>query len=240
MKENMPSFLTVSSLNKSFNGIVALSDFSCEFKKREILGLIGPNGAGKSTILKAASGILTLWQGDIKFSGQSIKNNSTSQNINLGITFCPQGKRVFDELSVWDNLEIGGFNLSKHQLKERVDIVLRIFPALKDRLKENAGHLSGGEQQMLALARALIPPTKLLLLDEPSLGLAPNLLATVFNKLVEINKDLGITMLVVEQKVMEVLDISDRVFGLKLGRVFFQGNPADLKKNKEKMKALFL
>jgi len=232
--------LTIENINTGYHKKPVLFDLSMEINEGEITSIIGPNGAGKSTILKAVSGILPLWQGDIRFNGQSIKNNSTSQNINLGITFCPQGNRVFDELSVWDNLEIGGFNLSKHQLKERVDIVLEIFPALKNRLKESAGHLSGGEQQMLALSRALMPPTKLLLLDEPSLGLAPNLLSTVFNRLVGINKEMGITMLVVEQKVMEILDISHTVFGVKLGRVFFQGNSVALKKDKEGMKELFL
>ncbi len=143
-------------------------------------------------------------------------------------------------MSVLDNLEIGGFNLSKKLLKERIEIILQTFPALKSRLKESAGNLSGGEQQMLALSRALIPPCKLLLLDEPSLGLAPNLLGNVFKKLIEINREFNIAMLIVEQKVMEVLEISHRVYSIKLGRVAFEGNPNDLKGNKQKIKELFL
>jgi branched-chain amino acid transport system ATP-binding protein len=139
-----------------------------------------------------------------------------------------------------DNLEIGGFNLLRKQLKERIEIILQTFPALKSRLKESAGNLSGGEQQMLALSRALIPPTKLLLLDEPSLGLAPNLLGNVFKKLVEINKEFGLAMLIVEQKVLEVLEICHRVYSIKLGRVAFEGKPEELKGNKQKIKELFL
>jgi len=169
-----------------------------------------------------------------------IKKNTTAQNIKMGLTYCPQGNRVFDEMSVLDNLEIGGFNLPKKLLKERIEIILQTFPALKSRLKESAGNLSGGEQQMLALSRALIPPCKLLLLDEPSLGLAPNLLGNVFKKLVEINREFNIAMLIVEQKVMEVLEISHRVYSIKLGRVAFEGNPDDLKGNKQKIKELFL
>ena len=157
----------------------------------------------------------------------------------MGLTFCPQGNRVFDEMTVMENLEIGGFNLPKKQLKERIEIILQTFPSLKS-LKETAGNLSGGEQQMLALSRALIPPTKLLLLDEPSLGLAPNLLGNVFKKLVEINREYKITMLIVEQKVMEVLEICHRVYSIKLGRVAFEGKPEELKGNKQMIRELFL
>ncbi|MDQ1351066.1 MAG: branched-chain amino acid transport system ATP-binding protein [Acidobacteriota bacterium] len=158
----------------------------------------------------------------------------------MRLTYCPQGNRVSDEMSVLDNLEIGGFNLPKKLLKERIEIILQTFPVLKSRLKESAGNLSGGEQQMLALSRALIPPTKLLLLDKPSLGLAPNLQGNVFKKLVEINREFNIAMLIVEQKVMEVLEISHRVYSIKLGRVAFEGKPDDLKANKPKIKELFL
>lgn len=232
--------LKIDKINTGYHKKPVLFDISMTVKPGEIVSIIGPNGAGKSTVLKAVSCILPLWQGDIFYESISIKKNTTAQNIKMGLTYCPQGNRVFDEMSVLDNLEIGGFNLPKKQLKVRIEIILQTFPALKSRLKESAGNLSGGEQQMLALSRALIPPCKLLLLDEPSLGLAPNLLGNVFKKLVEINREFNIAMLIVEQKVMEVLEISHRVYSIKLGRVAFEGNPDDLKGNKQKIKDLFL
>jgi branched-chain amino acid transport system ATP-binding protein len=232
--------LKIENIDTGYGKKPVIFDLSMKVNPGEIVSIIGPNGAGKSTILKAVSGILPLWNGDIFLNGSSIKKNSTAQNIKLGLTFCPQGNRVFDDMTVMENLELGGFNLPKKQLKERIEIILQTFPALKSRLKETAGNLSGGEQQMLALSRALIPPTKLLLLDEPSLGLAPNLLGNVFKKLVEINNEFGLAMLIVEQKVLEVLVICHRVYSIKLGRVAFEGKPEELKGNKQKIKELFL
>ncbi len=232
--------LKIDKIDTGYGKKPVLFDLSMSVNAGEIVSIIGPNGAGKSTVLKAVSGLLPLWQGDIFYESISIKKNTTAQNIKMGLTFCPQGNRVFDEMSVLDNLEIGGFNLPRKRLKERIEIILETFPALKSRLKESAGNLSGGEQQMLALSRALIPPTKLLLLDEPSLGLAPNLLGNVFKKLVEINKEFGLAMLIVEQKVLEVLEICHRVYSIKLGRVAFEGKPEELKGNKQKIKELFL
>ncbi len=147
---------------------------------------------------------------------------------------------MFDELTVLENLEIGGYLLAKKQLKEGIERIIQLFPVLKERLKQNAGNLSGGEKQMLALARALIPSPRLLLLDEPSLGLAPNLLDSVFKKLKEINREFNLTMLIVEQKVKEILSISHYVHSIKLGKVAFSGLPDELKDNKEKLKELFL
>lgn len=232
--------LRIDKINAGYHKKPVLFDLYMVVNPGEIVSIIGPNGAGKSTILKVVSGLLPLWEGDILFDGQSIRGNSTAQNIKNGLTYCPQGNRVFDEMSVMDNLEIGGFNLPKKQLKERIEIILQTFPVLKSRLKEISGNLSGGERQMLALSRALIPPTKLLLLDEPSLGLAPNLLGDVFRTLVEINREFNITMLIVEQKVLEILEISHRVYSIKLGRVAFEGKPEELKGNRQKIKELFL
>lgn len=232
--------LKIENINTGYDKKQVLFDLSMDIQAGEIVSIIGPNGAGKSTILKAISGLLPIWNGDIVFNNNSIKGNSPSKNIAFGLTFCPQGNRVFDELNVLENLEIGGYLLSKKQLKDGVDRIFQIFPVLKERLKQSAGNLSGGEKQMLALARALIPSPNLLLLDEPSLGLAPNLLGNVFRKLVEINQEFNLTMLIVEQKVKEILTISHEVYSIKLGKVSFKGKPEELKNNKMKIKELFL
>lgn len=232
--------LEIKKLNTGYGKKQVIYDVSLHVKKNEIVAIIGPNGSGKSTLLKAISGVLPIWQGDIVFNGNSIKGNRTARNIKMGLTYCPQGNRVFTDMTVLENLEIGGFLLPKQQYKERLEAVLNSFPALKSRLKQDAGTLSGGERQMLALARALIPETNLLLLDEPSLGLAPNLLKDVFKKLVEIRSKMNMSILIVEQKVMEILYIVNRVYSVKLGRVAFDGLPQHLIDNRGKLKELFL
>ncbi len=232
--------LEIKNLDTGYGKKQVLFDVSLKVNTGNIVGIIGPNGAGKSTVLKAVSGIIPIWKGDIIFDKRSIRKNSIAENIKSGLTFAPQGNRVFDELTVKDNLELGGYLLPKHKLTERIGQVFAMFPILKERARQTAGKLSGGEQQMLALARALIPEPKLLLLDEPSLGLAPNLLNDVFDKLLRINQDFGISMLIVEQKVNEILRISNRVYSLKLGKVAFEGESRELIGNKEKLKELFL
>lgn len=232
--------LTIENLNTGYGKKQIVYDVSMNVNGGEIVSIIGPNGAGKSTILKAVAGIIETWSGSIKLDGKNIANNSIYKNIISGLTFSPQGNIVFDELKVMENLELGGFHLDKGKLRERIDRVLEIFPVLKNRLNQIAGTLSGGEQQMLALSRALIPEPKLLLLDEPSLGLAPNLLGDIFEKLKDINKELSLPMLIVEQKVKEILKISDRVYSIKLGKVAFDGKASELLGSKEKLNKLFL
>ena len=232
--------LEIKDLNTGYDKKQILFDVSLSVKEGEIVSLIGPNGSGKSTLLKAACGLIPNWSGDIIFNKQKLNGNEPPENLKLGMSFCPQGNRVFDELSVKENLEIGGYILKKERTKERISETLELFPALKERLKQEAGSLSGGEQQMLAVARALIPEPKLLLLDEPSLGLAPNLIKDLFDKFVELNQKLGITILIVEQKVKEVLGICNRTYGLKLGKVYLEDSSNNLLLNKEKLKELFL
>jgi len=231
--------LEIKNLNTGYEKKQVVFDVSLAVTSGEIVSLIGPNGAGKSTILKAACGLIPAWSGGIFFNYQKLNGNEPPENLKLGISFCPQGNRVFDELSVSENLEIGGYTLKKHKSKERIQAVLEIFPTLKERLKQEAGSLSGGEQQMLAVARALIPEPKLLLLDEPSLGLAPYLVKELFDKFVELNKKLGITILIVEQKVRDVLAISNRVYALKLGRMVFEGQSEQFSTT-NKLKEIFL
>ncbi len=232
--------LEIKNLNTGYDKKQVIFDLCLKVEGGEIVSIIGPNGAGKSTILKAVCGLISVWNGEILFDKKNLNHNKPSKNISLGITFAPQGNRVFDELSVKENLEIGGYLLSKNKLNERIESVLDVFPILKERFNQFAGSLSGGEKQMLALGRALIPEPKLLLLDEPSLGLAPNLLNDVFQKIVEINKTMNLSILIVEQKVREILAISHKVYSIKLGKVAFDGSPDLLLSDKEMLKNLFL
>jgi len=232
--------LTLKEIHTGYGKKPVLFGVSLAVGAGEIVSIVGPNGAGKSTILKAACGLIDVWEGEIFFENQRINDSSPAQNVKRGISFCPQGNRVFDELSVLENLEIGGIHMPTKRLKVEIEEVLALFPALQDRLKQNSGTLSGGEKQMLALARSLITKPKLLLLDEPSLGLSPGLITTAFEKIRQINKEMETTLLIVEQKVREVLKISHRVYGIKLGKVAFEGLPEELKHDEEKLRRLFL
>ena len=231
--------LEVNQLHTGYGKKPVLFGLSLEVKKGEIVAVIGPNGAGKSTILKAICGLIPVWEGSISFENSSLNGSTPARNVKRGITFCPQGNRVFDELTVSENLQIGGIHLKKKELAPRIDEVLHLFPTLKDRLKQNAGTLSGGEQQMLALGRALIPRPRLLLLDEPSLGLSPGLISTAFERIQQINAEKGTAILIVEQKVRKVLRMCHRVYGIKLGKSVFAGSPSDLENDAE-LRKVFL
>lgn len=232
--------LKINNINTGYDKKQILFDLSINVDKNEIVSVIGPNGSGKTTILNAIFGIVKTWDGKIEFDNNYCNKIITSEMVSLGISYAPQGNRVFDELTVIENLEIGGFQLSKNDFKEQLDRAFLLFPILKTMINSNAGNLSGGEQQMLSLARALMPKVKLLLLDEPSLGLAPNLLNNLFENIKKTRDEFGISILIVEQKVMDVLSISDRVYSIKLGKVAFEGKPDELMNNKEKLKELFL
>jgi branched-chain amino acid transport system ATP-binding protein len=232
--------LAIRELEAGYGKKQVLFGLSMDVREGEIVALIGPNGAGKSTVLKAVCGLIPAWKGEVSFNGEPVNVTIPAQNVARGITFALQGSRVFHDLTVMENLEVGGFHLPRKVVRERIEHALESFPVLKDRTRQLAGRLSGGEQQMLALARALMPEPKLLMLDEPSLGLSPNLAGDMFEKIVEINRDSGVSILIVEQKVREVLDVCGRVYSMKLGKVAFEGPPDDLKHDKAKLKKLFL
>lgn len=225
--------LKINELHTGYGKKPVLFSLTLEANRGEIVAIIGPNGAGKSTILKAVCGLIPVWEGNIHLDEICINGSTPAKNVKRGITFCPQGNRVFNELSVIENLQIGGIHLKKKELVDRIDNILQLFPMLKTRLKQNAGTLSGGEQQMLALGRALIPRPKLLLLDEPSLGLSPALISDAFERIQQVNKELGTAVLIVEQKVRKVLKICHRVYGVKLGKIAFDGQPEALMEHKE-------
>ncbi len=232
--------LKIRKLETGYGKKQVLFSLSMDVQEGEIVALIGPNGAGKSTVLRAVCGLIPIWKGEIRFNDTPSRGMTPAQNVARGITFAPQGSRVFFDLTVMENLEVGGFQLPQKEVKERIEQVLELFPLLKERVRQDAGKLSGGEQQMVALARALIPRPKLLMLDEPSLGLSPNLVKLVFEKISEIKCETGVSILVVEQKVREVLEICNNVYSLKLGKIAFEGSPEELRDDKAKLKELFL
>jgi branched-chain amino acid transport system ATP-binding protein len=217
-----------------------LFNLSLQIQPGEIVAIIGPNGCGKSTTLKAIIGLSPIWSGQILLNNQPIQTQTPAQIIHQKLAFAPQDNRVFDQLTVLENLTIAGHPLSKPQLKTRITEILDLFPMLRDKLRQEAGKLSGGQQQALALARSLILEPKLLLLDEPSLGLAPTVLHDLFDTIQRINRDAGIAILIVEQRVREVLSICDRVYGIKQGKTAFEGTPEDLLKDSQNLKQLFL
>ena len=223
--------LELKKIETGYGKKQVLFGLSMKVQKGEIVAIIGPNGAGKSTILKAVCGLIPTWKGEICFDNIRVNGSSPAKSVKRGITFCPQGNRVFDELSVVENLQVGGIHLRPKELQDGIDRVLQLFPVLKDRLRQSAGSLSGGEQQMLALGRSLVTKPKLLMLDEPSLGLSPSLVSTVFERISLINQDMGITILIVEQKVRQVLEFCHSVYGIKLGKVVFEGTPKNLADN---------
>jgi ABC-type branched-subunit amino acid transport system ATPase component len=234
------NYLRVVDLVAGYGKKEVLSGVSLEIHRGEIIALIGHNGAGKSTLLKAVFGMIPVWRGQVCLDGTPRPSLKPREMLRAGVAYVPQGNRVFADLTVQENLEMGGVTLShKEQLRDGMERVFALFPALKLRLKQRAGTLSGGEKQMLALANALILSPKLLLLDEPSLGLAPPLFSEAFRHIQEISRNLGVTVLIVEQKVREVLKIAGRVYVLRNGRVSFTG-PAEQLKDDAKLREVYL
>lgn len=197
--------------------------------KGEVVALIGHNGAGKSTLLRAVFGMLPVWSGEIRLDGRVLDRAKPRSLLRVGVAYVPQGNRVFAEMCVRENLEMGGVTLQKkQQVKEGIERALALFPALAPLLKRRAGTLSGGEKQMLALSMGLMTSPRLLLLDEPSLGLAPGLVTTALGHIRQLNERDGVSILIVEQKVRQVLNVADRVVVLRNGGVTFTGRATEL------------
>jgi len=219
---------------------VVLRNISMAIEAGEIVGLIGPNGAGKSTLLKVLMGILKIPAGSVQFNGSIITNRNPDLLVKSGLSFIPQGNRVFTELSVLENMELGGYILNgKEEVLTRMERALEIFPDLRHKMKQNAGKLSGGEKQQLALARALMLQPRLLLMDEPSLGLSPKLVTKAFETIKKVNSEFKTTIVLVEQKVHEVMKIAHRIYGLRMGEVVFTGTPSELQSS-QVMRRIFL
>lgn len=206
-----------------------LNGVSLEVALAEIVALIGHNGAGKSTLLKAVFGMIPIWKGRLHFNAKAVDLPNPRDLLREGVAYVPQGNRVFTDLSVLENMEMGGTTLRNGQkLKDGIERALDLFPMLKTRLKQRAGTLSGGEKQMLALANALILSPHLLFLDEPSLGLAPPFVSVALGRIKAISRDQNVTVLIVEQKVREVLKIAHRVYVLRSSKISYHGQAEEL------------
>jgi branched-chain amino acid transport system ATP-binding protein len=224
--------LEIRNLVVNYGAITALHGVSLQVRQGDIVTLIGANGAGKTTTLKAVSGLLKCRSGEILYQGRNISNGRPHQIVQQGISQVPEGRMIFANLTVLENLQMGAYLRSdKTAIRAEMDYVFSIFPRLRERLRQVAGTLSGGEQQMLAIGRALMSRPKFLMLDEPSLGIAPLLVKTIFEKIVEINRQHGITILLVEQNANLALEISSYGYVLETGRILLQDSSADLRQN---------
>ena len=220
--------LRVDDIHVYYGNIHAIKGVSLEIQPREIVTLIGANGAGKSTTLRAISGLTPHRQGRVSFEGQPLEEVPTSQRVARGLVHCPEGRQIFANLTVEENLRIGAFlRRDKAGIMRDLERVYVFFPRLKERLKQLGGTLSGGEQQMLAIGRALLSQPKLLLLDEPSLGLAPLIVKQIFEIILKIREE-GVTILLVEQNANAALKIADRAYVIETGKVTLSGDPQKL------------
>jgi branched-chain amino acid transport system ATP-binding protein len=224
--------LQIEELEVAYGSIVALHRVSLHVEKGKIITLVGSNGAGKSTTLRTISGLIRARHGKVLFEGEDITNQPPHRIVGMGITQVPEGRMIFSNLTVLENLQMGAYRRRDSSgIKTDHDYVFGIFPRLKEREKQVAGTLSGGEQQMLAIGRALMSKPRFLMLDEPSLGIAPILVKTIFSKIVEINRQLGITVLLVEQNANMALEISDYGYVLETGRIILEDESANLRAN---------
>ena len=214
--------LVLSDVHVFHGDMQALYDISLEVKKGELVSLIGANAAGKTTMVNTICGLHTPAQGEIFFEGRRIDKIPAHKIVDLGIAQIPEGRQLFPDMSVLENLEMGAFKMRKTFISERLEFVFDFFPILKERRKQLAGSLSGGQQQMVAIGRALMSNPKLLIFDEPSLGLAPIMVKTVMEKTVEVNKH-GVTVLLIEQNVVNSLSIADRAYVLENGSIVKTG-----------------
>ena len=220
--------LSLSNLSVGYKGLLAVQDVSFEVKRGEVVSLIGSNGAGKTTILKTILGLLKPAKGEIRLNNQVISGRPAYEIVKKKISLVPEGRRLFPRLSVRDNLLLGAYTVdSKQQIAENLETVLQLFPWVKARADQRAGTLSGGEQQQVAIARALMSRPDLLLLDEPSMGVMPKVVTEIFHTVERIASE-GVTVLLVEQNVFEALQVCHRAYVLQTGRIIMEGTGSEL------------
>jgi len=230
--------LEIKDLHVNYGAIKALKGINLQVKEKSIVTLIGANGAGKTTLLRTISSLLKPVSGTITFLGNDIISQPANKVVELGISQSPEGRMIFSNLTVKENLEMGAYTRKDaHNLKNDLEFIYTFFPRIKERLKQLGGTLSGGEQQMLAISRALMSKPKLLLLDEPSLGIAPLLVKSIFEQIVALNKETGLTILLVEQNANMALSIADYGYVMETGEIILEGEAKSLAKNEEVRKA---
>ena len=236
MSENRKPLLKVDDINVYYGAIHAIKGISFEVYPDEIVTLIGANGAGKSTTLNTIAGLLRPRTGSVTFDGVNLASIPSSKVVSHGMALCPEGRRIFQQMTVRENLEMGGYTRPTSEIPGSMEEMFTRFPRLKEREKQIAGTLSGGEQQMLAMARALMSKPKLLMLDEPSMGLAPILVEQIFDIVKELHQS-GVTVLIVEQNAQMALSIADRAYVLETGRISMEGPAQELLTNDNVRKA---
>ena len=237
MSENK-CLLQVENLNVYYGSIHAIKGISFQVNEGEIVTLIGANGAGKSTTLNTIAGLLKPKSGSVTFDGKLISGMTANKIVPLGMALCPEGRRIFQHMTVRENLEMGGYSRPKNEIDDSIEQVFHRFPRLKERRRQIAGTLSGGEQQMLAISRALMSKPKLMMLDEPSMGLAPILVDQIFDIIKELHKA-GTTILLVEQNARKALQVADRAYVLETGSITLSGTGAELA-NSDAVKKAYL
>ncbi|HDN75692.1 MAG TPA: ABC transporter ATP-binding protein [Acidilobales archaeon] len=219
------NLLELRNVEAGYGEFRVLHNVSITVKKGEIVALVGPNGAGKTTTLRTIMGMTTLYSGDVIYNGKSIRNLPTHKRVELGLTMVPEGRKLFNTLTVYENLIAGAITRrAREKLEDSLEFVFTLFPRLKERKYQLAGTLSGGESQMLAIARALMSRPEVLLLDEPSLGLAPKIVLMIFDVIKKLRDEGGVTILLVEQHVKNSLEIADRGYVMELGRIVIEGD----------------
>lgn len=236
MSENRKPLLKVEDIHVYYGAIHAIKGISFEVYEDEVVTLIGANGAGKSTTLNTVAGLLHPRSGSITFDGKSLLSMPSFKVVSQGIALCPEGRRIFQQMTVRENLEMGGYTRPAGEIEASIDEMYTLYPRLKEREKQIAGTLSGGEQQMLAMARALMSKPKLLMLDEPSMGLAPILVEQIFDIVQTLHKA-GTTILLVEQNAQMALSVADRAYVLETGNISMEGPADDLLHNDAVKKA---
>ena len=231
--------LNVETLNAFYGKKQVLFGIDMALAERRIAAVIGPNGAGKSTVLRAVFGLGPSREGTIRFNDRDVSKAAPPENIAAGIAFVPQGARVFRDLTVFENLRMGGYTLAPAVLPARIEETLDAFPVLRERRTQAAGALSGGERQMLAFGMALMLRPKLLMIDEPSIGLAPMLVTQIFDAIMRIRDEFGTAVLIVEQQAQQILRIADEVFVIRAGRLISQG-PVENYRGEDALRQVYL
>ncbi len=230
--------LVVENLEAGYGEMQVLWGVSLSVAERGISAVLGPNGAGKTTLLRAVAGIIRPWSGRITFSGEDVTLSPPHVKVGKGLVLVPEGRHLFPELSVEENLLLGAYTkLGRYNLEESLDLVYSVFPRLKERREQRAGTLSGGEQQMLAIGRALMARPTLLMLDEPSQGLAPKIAIEILDILQRLRGEWGLSILLVEQNIVKSLEIADYAYVIEQGRVVLEGEPEELSKKGDLIKA---